>query len=266
MLEPVDAPLEDLASRFARTRGPFAADALAARFGLGVGPASRALEALAERGRVLHGHFLPGGAGREWVDAGVLRQIKRRSLAALRAQVEPVEPPALARFAVDWHGLDRSRAGVDALLEVVERLQGAGLPASDLEAAILPARLRDYDPRDLDELCASGDVLWRGVAPLGASDGRVALYVREHYLLLAPPPSEAEGDLAREILSIMERQGAVFYADLATATGAFVGDPATASPAPSPGAAHAARPDRIQGCRPSDRNRTAARAIYTRVL
>ncbi|HSM36824.1 MAG TPA: crosslink repair DNA glycosylase YcaQ family protein [Longimicrobiales bacterium] len=224
ILEPVDAPLEDLVSRYARTHGPFAAASAATRLGLGVAPVTRALAALAERGRVVHGHFLPGGSGREWVDAGVLRQIKRRSLAALRAEVEPVEPPALARFAVAWHGLDRSRGGIDALLEVVERLQGAGLPASDLESAILPARLRGYDPRDLDELCAAGDVLWRGVAPLGQSDGRVALYLYEHYRLLTPGPGDVGGDLARTILSIMQERGAVFFADLAAATGAFVGD------------------------------------------
>jgi len=224
LLEPVDAPLEDLISRYARTRGPFTAESVAARFGIGVSPATRALESLAARGRILHGHFLPEGTGREWVDAGVLRQIKRRSLAALRAQVEPVEPAALARFAIAWHGLDRPRAGPDALLEAVERLQGAALPASDLELSILPARVREYDRRDLDELCTAGELLWRGVAPLGQSDGRIALFLREHYPLLSPGPGEIENDLARSLLDLMAARGAVFFADLAAETGAFVGD------------------------------------------
>ncbi|MGI9189066.1 MAG: Lhr family helicase [Longimicrobiaceae bacterium] len=223
-LEPVDHPLADLLARYARTHGPFTAADAAMRFGLGPAPVSDALERLVDRGRVLFGHFLPGGSGREWCDAGVLRQIKRRSLARLRAEVEPVEPAALARFLVRWHGLDRPARGAEALLDAVERLQGAPLPASDLEKGILPARVADYDPRDLDALCYAGEVVWRGAGALGPSDGRVALYLREHYPLLVPPAEPAEGELQARIREQFHERGAMFYADLATATGAFVGD------------------------------------------
>ena len=97
------------------------------------------------RGRVLEGGFRPGGLHREWCDAEMLRQIRRKSLARLRREVEPVEQHTLARFLTHWQGVLEPRrrdAHLDALLDVIENLQGAPLPASLLETAILPARWR----------------------------------------------------------------------------------------------------------------------------
>ncbi len=221
LLEPVREPVHDLLARYARTHGPFTAGAAATRFGLGEGAVRAALEALAARDRVLEGEFLPGGRGREWVDVGVLRQIKQRSLAKLRQQVEPVEPEALARFAIDWHGIGRGRSGPEALLAVIEQLQGAPLPASSLEAHALPSRLRGYDRRDLDELCASGEVIWRGLGALGPKDGRIALYLADHYPYLAPETTPVEGTLAERIRALLDERGAVFFRELVDAVGAF---------------------------------------------
>ena len=145
-LEPVEDPLRDLLSRYARTHGPFRLEDAAARFGLAVGIVRLALDRLAERGRVLEGEFLPGGSAREWCDAEVLRAIKRRSLAKLRREVEPVEPAAFARFLAEWQGVARPRAGLEALLAAVEQLQGAPIPASVLEAEVLPARVERLSP------------------------------------------------------------------------------------------------------------------------
>ena len=223
-LEPVPHSLRDLVARYARTHGPFPAQEVAERLGIGVAPAEDSLTELAERGRVLLGQFLPGGTGREWCDTGVLKQIKRASLARLRSEIEPVEPAALARFSRTWHGLDRPGRGLDAVYDTVERLQATPIPSDDLERLILPGRVRDYDPRDLDELCATGEVVWRGVAPVGSRDGRISLFLREHFALLAPERERAEGGLEDEIRAQLLDRGAMFFAELETATGAFVGD------------------------------------------
>ena len=224
LLEPVRDPLEGLIGRYARTHGPFTLDAIAARFGLGIGVVRVVLEQLAAADRVLEGELVPGGRTREWVDVGVLRQIKQRSLAKLRAEVEPVEPEAFARFGLDWHGIGRRRGGVEALVSVIEQLQGAPLPASSLEAHTLPSRLGATDRRDLDELCASGELVWRGMGSLGSKDGRVALYLADSFDLLAPPAVPVEGELASAIRAHLTERGAVFFRDLVDAVGAFPPD------------------------------------------
>jgi ATP-dependent Lhr-like helicase len=224
LLEPVADPLGDLCSRYARTHGPFRLTDVAARFGLGVSPVRAALEGLAAADRVLEGEFLPGGHGREWCDAEVLRALKRRSLAKLRKEIEPVEPAAFARFLVEWQGATRQRLGLDSLLSVLEQLQGAPLPASALEQEILPARIARYSPADLDTLCAAGEVIWRGLEPLGPHDGRIALYLPDQYPLLAPPVTEAAGELVSEVRRRLATRGALFFSDLQAETGAFSED------------------------------------------
>jgi ATP-dependent Lhr-like helicase len=112
-LEPVADPLADLVARHARTRGPFQASTAAARFGLGVAVVGDALRRLAASGRVVNGEFRPGGRGEEWCDAGVLRMLRRRSLARLRKEVEPVSAETLAMFTAAWHGITGSGRGPD---------------------------------------------------------------------------------------------------------------------------------------------------------
>jgi ATP-dependent Lhr-like helicase len=217
-------PLEDLVSRYARTHGPFRTEDVATRFGLGVAPVRTALQKLAARDRLLEGEFLPGGQGREWCDPEVLRAIKRRSLAKLRKEVEPVEPAALGRFLIEWQEIGRKRSGLDSLLTVIEQLQGAPIPASVLESEILPARLDNYRPADLDALCAAGEVIWRGLNPLGPHDGRVALYLTDRYRLLASPPDEIEEELANEVRELLDKRGAQFFSEIVANTGAYPAD------------------------------------------
>lgn len=219
--ESVSDALGDLVSRHARTHGPFRADALAGRFGAGVGPVTAALERLAERGRVVEGEFLPGGRGREWCDVEVLRIIKRRSLAKLRKQIEPVDARTLARFLGEWHELDRQAYGPDSLAVVMERLEGAPLVASVLETEILPARLRGYDASHLDALCASGELLWRGLESVGDKDGRIGFFFADRYALLAPVPGRVEGELAEKLRAELGRRGASFFHELVSGVGAF---------------------------------------------
>lgn len=221
LLEPVRTPLGDLVARYARTHGPFTAHTLAARFGLGVAPVLTVLQGMESSGRVIQGEFRPGAAGQEWCDAGVLRQLRQRSLARLRHEVEPVEPAALARFYLDWHGLTTRRRGPDALVEVIEQLQGAAIPASELESRVLPGRLEGYEPHDLDMLTASGAVIWTGVEPIGERDGRVALFLTEHagLLLNRRHPAPPDGPLHRRIREHLAQRGASFFAQILQACG-----------------------------------------------
>ena len=141
--------LREVVSRYARTHGPFTPIDVARRYATGEAPVLAALAELLKDGRVLEGEFRPGGHGREWCGADVLATLRRRSLAALRKQVEPAEPTALARLLADWQGVAHppaTRRGPEALLDVVEQLQGAALPASILERDVLPARIPGYRP------------------------------------------------------------------------------------------------------------------------
>src|SRR5262249_38847643 len=190
LLQPVRDPIGDLALRYARTHAPFTAADFAMRFGIGTAIAESLLTRLAIEGRLVEGEFRPGGTRREWTEAGGLPRLRRRSLARLRHEVEPVDQPVLGRFTTTWQGIVRRRAGADALLDAVEQLQGAPLAASLLETEILPARIDVYDPADLDAVTAAGEVVWIGVEPLGERDGRVAVYLADHLPRLLPSASE----------------------------------------------------------------------------
>ncbi|HXJ92962.1 MAG TPA: DEAD/DEAH box helicase [Terriglobia bacterium] len=180
-------PLEDLLGRYARTHGPFTSGHAAARFGVTRSAVEGALKKLVTRQRLFEGAFRPEGPvgdAREWCDAEVLRRIRQRSLAILRRQIEPAEPRAFARLLTHWQGIVKPRAGLDALLDAVESLEGAPLVASVLESEVLPARVRGYRADDLDALLAAGEVVWCGVEALGDRDGRVALYLADHLAAL----------------------------------------------------------------------------------
>lgn len=225
-LQPVEDPLGDLVSRFARTHGPFTAGDVAHRLGLGEAPVLASLHALGEAGRVVEGEFVHGLGRRQWCDAGVLRQIKRRSLAKLREQVEAVPPEALARFLPVWQGVTQPRRGLDGLLDVIEQLQGVPLVASNLETEVLPARLTDYQPADLDELFVAGEIAWCGVEGLGVNDGRVAFYLTDQQPLLAPAPTEIDPDDADALTieALLTERGALRMEEIVAATGAFPND------------------------------------------
>ncbi len=215
-LGPAPGALASWLARFARTHGPFTADEVARRYAIGAAPVEAALRDLAERGALLAGGFRPGGRGAEWCAPEVLASLKRKSLARLRRQVEPAEPAALGRLLVDWHGIGAAtRTTADALIEAIETLQGAAIPASILEDDVLPARLPGYRPALLDEVCAAGEVVWAGVAPLGDRDGRVALYLADDLPLFHAPhpdaPQTPRHDALREAL---RRRGACFFAEL----------------------------------------------------
>ena len=215
--EPVDDPLGDLCVRYARTHGPFLARDIARWLGVGEQPVTVQLASLVAGGRLLRGEFRPGGADREYCDAEVLRRIRRRCLAVLRQEVEPVPPEALARFLPAWQGVGGRRRGVDALADIVAQLQGAPVAASVLEVDVLASRVLGFKPADLDQLCTSGEVVWVGAGAIGATDGRVRLVFRDQAALLVPAAEPCEGAVHDALRNRLRDRGASFWPDLVAA-------------------------------------------------
>jgi ATP-dependent Lhr-like helicase len=225
--EPVAEAGLDLVRRYARTHGPFTTLEVAKRFGFAAETAEALLNRLVQTGRVVEGGFRPGGVHREWCEAEVLRAVRRKSLAKLRKEVEPVEQATLARLFTRWQGVVQPRRGLDALLDVIENLQGAPIPASVLESEVLPARIIGYKPSDLDTLIAAGEVVWTGVEAIGEKDGRVALYLAERAAALQGRGKRDEGrensatqEREEKIVAYLRANGASFFQPLHDGTGA----------------------------------------------
>ena len=217
-------PIEAVIVERPYAHGPFGASDVADRFGLGVAVVRDALRRLVAAGRVVEGELRPltpdaPGTSVDYCDAKVLRLLRRRSLAALRAEVEPVAPRDLVRFLPPWQGVGTGLRGADALMRAIEQLAGVPLPASALETLILPARVADYHPALLDELTASGDVLWQGHGSLAGDDGWISLHPSEiaHLTLRTPTPDEFNGlsDDAHRVLDVLSGGGAYFFRGLA---------------------------------------------------
>ncbi|MFK0102579.1 DEAD/DEAH box helicase [Streptomyces sp. NPDC091040] len=215
--EPVKDPLGDLLARYARTHGPFTSTSAAARFGLGTAVTDGALQRLAASGRIVQGEFHPAGIGQEWCDATVLRRLRRRSLAALRHELEPVPPAALAGFLPQWQHLGgNSLRGIDGLARAVEQLQGAPVPASALERLVLPGRVTGYTPALLDELTTTGEVVWAGAGALPGKDGWISLYLADSAPLLLPPPRPLElSALHESVLTALGGGYGLFFRQIA---------------------------------------------------
>ncbi|MGD1240892.1 ATP-dependent helicase [Mycobacterium seoulense] len=223
--EAVADPLGELLGRYARTRTPFTTADAAARFGLGLRVTADVLGRLAADGRLVRGDFVAAAeisgasGGEQWCDADVLRVLRRRSLAALRAQVEPVSTAAYGRFLPAWHrvGSDGSpgHSGLDGLMSAVDQLAGVRMPASAIEPLVLGPRVRDYSPAMLDELLATGEVTWSGAGSISSSDGWVALHVGDSAPLTLAGPAEIDfSDAHRAILDTLAGGGAYFFRQL----------------------------------------------------
>lgn len=242
--EAVDDPVGDLVRRFARTHGPFTVDGAAGRLGLGPAVVASALDDLVGRGTVTSGSFVRAegtGAGDvlQFVDAQVLATIRRRSLAALRAAVQPVAPARYAAFLGRWQHVGPRDAleGEEGLLTVIDQLAGVRMPASAWESLALPSRVRDYSPAMLDALIGSGEVLWTGAGPLGTQDGWTSFHLAESADLTLPRAEDLraraealEDPVARRLLDFLtERGGAHRCADMLAALDGL--DPAAPDPA-----------------------------------
>lgn len=246
-IEPVQDPLGDLVSRYARTHGPFTAAEAASRLGLGVAVVNTALKRLAADGRVVEGEFRPHAVAvtpgpettdpelmgqdappsSEWCDAEVLRKLRRRSLAALRAEVEPVDAAAYGRFLPAWQnvsapGKSRGTAlrGLDGIITAVDQLSGVPVPASAWEPLVLASRVADYKPAMLDELMAAGELLWSGAGQLPGNDGWISLHVADSAeLTLNPSPDFEPGDAQQRLLDYLGAGGGYFFRQLTDVAG-----------------------------------------------
>ncbi|MEI2639200.1 MAG: crosslink repair DNA glycosylase YcaQ family protein [Microthrixaceae bacterium] len=225
--ESVERPLADLAQRFARTNGPFTAQQLSDRLAVSLEAVALVLADAVANAKLLAGEFRPGHVEAEFCDPDVLRRIRRRSLAALRQEVEPVTAATLTRFVSSWQGIPATRGGIDLLVDTIGRLQGAALGASTLEADILGSRIVDYQPADLDALCASGELVWVGAGAVGADDGRVRLAFRDQAAAIigafSRDVSTTSGHELNEphhevIRGQLSSAGASFWSDLVAAT------------------------------------------------
>jgi ATP-dependent helicase Lhr and Lhr-like helicase len=218
-LQDVPDALTRLVRRFAATHGPFTLAELRGRYR--VDP-SAALNELERQGALVRGELRPGGSEREWCDPEVLRRLRRASLAVLRKEVEPVDQRSLARFLPAWQNVDRHPAlgaGIDRLREALVPLQALALPAEAWERDVLPRRVGAYSPSWMDQLCASGEVVWIGAGALGRGSGRVALYFREDLPELGPPQlrGATPGMTDLEQHAAVRRRlaaGACFFTDL----------------------------------------------------
>jgi ATP-dependent Lhr-like helicase len=232
-LEPVTDPLGDLIARHARTHGPFRADDVASRFGIGISVARHTLQRLEGQGRLTSGYFLPASGPStssengstdelEWCDTEVLRRLRMRSLAAIRGSVEPVSPEAFARFLPAWQHVTRPLEGIDGVAAVVEQLAGVPIPASAWESLILPSRVADYSPAMLDELTATGEVSWSGHGALPGRDGWIALHPADvaPLLLTGGQDELTPGSLESLIVNVLGAGGAYFASQLRTLTDA----------------------------------------------
>ncbi len=210
-LEPGEEPLRTLVARFARGRGPFTTAEAAERFGVPAERIEPELRALERDEKLVRGELRPGGTEREWCDPEVLRRLRRASLAALRREVEPAEQAALGRFLPSWHGIDRRAS----LREALVPLQGLPLPVALWETDVLARRVPNYSPLSLDQLCASGELVW-----VGAGLDRVAVYFREDAPVLGRPAGaeRPEGPVHSAIRRALGRS-AEFWLDLVAATG-----------------------------------------------
>ncbi len=215
-LEDVPDALTRLLRRYGATHGPFTTEEVRERYGIDAGAGLRELE---RDGVLVRGELRPGGSEREWCDPEVLRRLRRSSLAILRKEIEPSEQRDLARFLPAWQGVDRhppSGAGVDRLREVLVPLQALALPAEVWERDVLPRRVGAYSPSWMDQLCASGELVWIGAGALGRGSGKVALYFRDDLTLLGPPPFRGEVPDTEAHRAVTERlaHGASFFTDL----------------------------------------------------
>lgn len=208
--------------------GPTTEAELANSLGISKAEATQALLALEQEGFVMRGIFT-GAHEAEWCERRLLARIHRYTLKTLRKAIKPVSPAAYMRFLFHWHGIDDPGEGSDALLGVLQQLEGCAIPAAAWEKDILPARLRGYQSLQLDQLCASGQILWlhpnpgkqKKAAPLATT--QIVLLERSSHIYWLNPEGEEDGtnlgSTAQRVYDQLKSGGAEFFFDLVQKTG-----------------------------------------------
>ncbi|MCL4395407.1 MAG: hypothetical protein M1482_11510, partial [Chloroflexi bacterium] len=184
-------------------------DAILDRYALPESWLAETLARLVAERVIARGPFTPGGSEDVYCDTRNLEQIHRKTLAILRKQIKPVSPFAFADFVARWQHVEQPLTGGDSLRRAMEQLRGLSLPASLWDQEVLPARVADFDPRDLDALCQSGDVVWVG------ERGHVRFFSRGEGSLFLPAQDEAAlSEPACKIVEYLKSEGASFTQDL----------------------------------------------------
>ncbi len=222
-LRPLREPLSDLLLRFAKTHGPFVASAIVERYRLAPQVVDETLRQLERAGVLVRGAFLPHGLGQEYCSVEVLRRLKQVSLAKLRRQIEPVEPEVYTRFLQHWQHLAAPLSGLDGVLTVIEQLQGVELSYSVLTREVLPSRVDDFRSGDLDDLCAAGEIIWRGSGQQ-AGDTRLSFYLADEFTRLAPLTEAPTSELGQKVEALLRERGALFFSDIVETLGVFPGE------------------------------------------
>jgi ATP-dependent helicase Lhr and Lhr-like helicase len=177
----------------------------------------------------------------EWCERRILQRIHRLTLGTLRKQVEPVTPAIFMRWLLDWHHLapQTQLTGEEGVLAAIEQLEGFEAPAIEWERTLLPARVADYDPRWLDNLCLAGILAWGRISPhpawnsteaaaprrvIPTNAAPITFYLREssewlHHALAAKSVDEtiltqSLSPEAQIIRALLVERGAAFTADL----------------------------------------------------
>ncbi len=209
--------------------GPTTAAAIAGKLELPVVDVDAALPTVELGGSVMRGKFIVSGtlAGElQWCDRRILARIHRRTTDRLRKEIEPVSAADFIRFLLTWQHARPSAQlhGRDGLREVLGQLQGYEAAAGAWEREILPARVADYDPQWLDELCLSGEIAWGRMEarPDGTtipSRAAAVALVRRRDLpwLLVPRDGVDDEELsakARDVLAFLRTAGASFLEDI----------------------------------------------------
>lgn len=216
-LETQTDPLRDLANRYARTHTLFTARQLATHLGLGVAVVNAVLLRLYQQGSLLNTDTAADTSETEWVSSEIFKRLRLRSLQSAREATRPVSPAAWVSLLLTRHGLiNHAHQGVSGLLRVIEQLAGVPLPASLWESQILRARIADYQPAMLDELLASGEVIWCGHRAQGQNDGLISLHLTEFAAETLP---EADATLPltpiqQAMLDALSRGGAWFVHEI----------------------------------------------------
>ena len=221
--------------------GPLTTSELAGILQLPSSDIEYAVSQLENEGTVLKGSFTPGSAGQEFCDRRILARIHRSTIEGLRSQVQPVSPGEFLRFLFRWqHVAPNHRLhGEGGVLDVVDRLQGFELAAGAWEQEVLPARIVEYRPRILDDICLSGEVVWGRFSGRRDNDkfpaGRnsltrstpISIAHRESLVWLLGDRAESDSDLSgapQELLQVLSQRGASFLSELISATGRLSSD------------------------------------------
>ncbi|MCI3920658.1 DEAD/DEAH box helicase [Paenibacillus sp. TRM 82003] len=222
----------------------FTAEELAARFGLAAAETAARIEAWAADGRIEPAPFADPAADGDtgaayWSSRKVASRLVRLSLSAVRSAAAPAEPERWCRLLLARHGFvaaaaadataavgpHAAPAATSPLRSALEPLQGLFLPASQWEAAILPARLPGYRREELDLLCASGELTWLGRRAPGEKEGRIAFFLagneplQDGAIAFASPPPEETPSAHPELFELLRRRGASFLTRLSADTG-----------------------------------------------